>query len=404
MKRSENSMVAADPRPGLLFVDDEPVTRKWFARLFESEYVVHLAANVEQAVECLQRFGPELALLVTDFRMPGRDGLQLMRLARREHRHLVSLLVTAFVDKDLAVSALNQGQAFRIIEKPMDLNETRLLLREAVVHQRALALARAVQDGRLQAMRETLGFLAHELNTPLATVAGLVQGIRQRHRLRDAEQAEDQHIATMEVVFAEHRPGEVLAALDSMERSALYCQSMVAALVRSALQMRPEAQASISMAGSLVRALLDEYPFSEHERALISVQQQGDFVLPGARDLIFLVLSTVIQNALQALRYQAQPKLQLVIRAATPEQAGTAGTIDVADNGPGVPEAIRGRLLREPVTGRAHEGGNGMGLLFCRRVMQSLQGSIELISRPAQGTTVSLQFPSRSTLPDEVFS
>ena len=205
------------------------------------------------------------------------------------------------------------------------------------------------------------------------------------------------------MVFAEHRPGEVLAALDAMERSALYCQSMVAALVRSALQLRPDAEVSAMTAVSLVRALLDEYPFSEEERSLISVHELGDFALPGARDLLFLVLSTVVQNALQALRRERQPRLRLVIRAATPAQTGVAGVIEIADNGPGVPDSIRDRLLREPVTGRAQEGGNGMGLLFCRRVMQSLQGSIELHSQTAQGTTVSLQFSCRSSIADEVF-
>ena len=135
---------------------------------------------------------------------------------------------------------------------------------------------------------------------------------------------------------------------------------------------------------------------------MIHVQEQGDFALPGARDLLFLVLSTVVQNALQALRRQVDPRLQLVVRAAGPEQPGLVGVIDIVDNGPGVPEAIRDRLLRERVTGRAHEGGNGMGLLFCRRVMQSLQGSIELYSQPAQGTTVSLRFPRPSPIPGEV--
>ncbi|WP_427912184.1 ATP-binding protein [Ramlibacter sp. MMS24-I3-19] len=51
-----------------------------------------------------------------------------------------------------------------------------------------------------------------------------------------------------------------------------------------------------------------------------------------------------------------------------------------------------GRLTREPVTTRAHAGGNGMGLLFCQRVLQSAGGSVRVESTVGQGTTVLLSF------------
>jgi two-component system response regulator PhcR len=46
------------------------------------------------------------------------------------------------------------------------------------------------------------------------------------------------------------------------------------------------------------------------------------------------------------------------------------------------------------VTTRADAGGSGMGLLFCRRVMTTLGGSIDVRSEPGQGTAVTLYFPS----------
>ena len=50
------------------------------------------------------------------------------------------------------------------------------------------------------------------------------------------------------------------------------------------------------------------------------------------------------------------------------------------------------RLTREPVTTRAHAGGNGMGLLFCQRVLQSAGGSVRVDSTVGAGTTVLLSF------------
>ena len=55
------------------------------------------------------------------------------------------------------------------------------------------------------------------------------------------------------------------------------------------------------------------------------------------------------------------------------------------------PESLA-KLTREPVTTRAQSGGNGMGLMFCRRVVQSLGGAIELSSELGHGATVSLYF------------
>ena len=50
------------------------------------------------------------------------------------------------------------------------------------------------------------------------------------------------------------------------------------------------------------------------------------------------------------------------------------------------------KLTREPVTTRANSGGNGMGLMFCLRVMQSINGAIEIESEPGAGAAVWLYF------------
>jgi two-component system response regulator PhcR len=72
-----------------------------------------------------------------------------------------------------------------------------------------------------------------------------------------------------------------------------------------------------------------------------------------------------------------------------PEQS----VIRVSDNGPGIVPEVLQRLTREPVTTRADAGGSGMGLVFCRRVMGSLGGTVDVRSMPGQGASVTLYFP-----------
>jgi two-component system response regulator PhcR len=367
----------------ILFVDDEALSRKWFARAFADEFQVVTAAGAAEALEVLAERGDEFAVLVTDYRMPERDGVKLLRAVQREHRHLVRLLATAYAEKDVAIAAVNLGKVFRILEKPLDEALTREALREATALARAQALERAMNENRVAALRETLGFLAHELNTPLATVRGCVSLVASRHQ--PPGPGEGGGAAR----FQEDHPGELLAALERAERRALYCQSLVSTFVQSARDAYPGRPAQSVSAQSLVEALMDEFPFEDNERSAVTSEVFEDFHLPGRRDLLYLVLCTLAKNALQAMRGQAGAQLR--IEVGVEHDARGRPWIRFTDNGPGIPPDVLAKLTREPVTTKGG-AGTGMGLMFCQRVMQSAGGSIEIESHLGEGTFVTLYF------------
>ncbi|MDB5870958.1 MAG: hybrid sensor histidine kinase/response regulator, partial [Ramlibacter sp.] len=91
----------------VLFVDDEPTSRKLFARNFGDEFSIVTAASASDALDLLARHEQEFAVLLTDYRMPERDGMKLLQTVRREHRHLVRLLATAYAEKEVAIAAVN---------------------------------------------------------------------------------------------------------------------------------------------------------------------------------------------------------------------------------------------------------------------------------------------------------
>ncbi len=369
----------------ILFVDDEAVSRQWFSRCFGDEFEISTAASVDEALAILTERGESFAALITDYRMPEQDGMKLLRFVRREHRHLVRLLVTAYAEKDVAIAAVNQGQVMRILEKPLEEEPTREALREALSLYRHQALERALNEGRAAALRETLGFLAHELNTPLATVRGSVAAVLERHRPPEPGDAPGT------VRFEGLGPQELLAALQRAERRALYCQSLVATFVQSARDAYPGAAPQTVSAASLLGSLVDEYPFEDRERHWVSTELRQDFRLPGRRDLLYLVLCTLTKNAILALRDTAEPRLRIEVDCA-PGPGAPRAWIRFIDNGPGIAPEVLARLTREPVTTRAATGGNGMGLMFCQRVMQAAGGAIRLQSALGQGTTVELAF------------
>ncbi len=372
----------------VLVVDDEALARKWFHRTYENEFRIETVASVDEALQLLGRSGHRVAVVVTDYRMPQRTGLELLQELQRRHRHrhLVPLLCTAYADTDLAIAAVNEGRVFRILQKPLEETATRQALREALAWHSQRARERALHESRVMAMRETLGFLAHELNTPLGTVRGYMAALRDRYQAQASGEGR--------AVFDEHRAGEVIAAIDSAERRTLYCQSLVASFVQSARDALPGAVESPLYAGALVRALLAEYPFEGEERDWVALDPQQDFRLPGRRDLLYLVLCTLTKNALLAMRGVARPRLRIEFGQAAPAELPRNAWIRFIDNGCGIAPDILTRLTLEPLTTRAASGGNGMGLVFCRRVVQSVGGGIAIHSEPGQGCTVTLTFPS----------
>ena len=377
---------AMDAARSILFVDDEASSRKWFALTFGDEFTVVTASGVCEALALLAERGHEFAVLVTDYRMPEQDGMNLLRAVQRDFRHLVRLLATAYAEKEVAIAAVNQGKVLRILEKPLDEAPTREALREALAVHRSQALERALNESRVAAMRETLGFLAHELNTPLATVRGYVNAVAVRHQPAAAGAPPGT------VQFLEDHPGQLIAALQSAERRALYCQSLVSTFVQSARDAYPGAAVQTVSAAGLVRSLLDEYPFEEDERSWVDSELSNDFMLPGRRDLLYLVLCTLTKNALLVLRGRADPRLRIELGRDEASPGPVRGWIRFVDNGPGIAPDVLPRLTREPVTTRANTGGNGMGLIFCFRVMQSLGGAIEIESELGDGAAVWLYF------------
>lgn len=104
--------------PEVLFVDDEEVTRRYFQRYYGSTMSVICAGSVDEALELLQIHGGSLRVLVTDQRMPGRGGTDLLCIAREKYPHISRLLCTAHSDNAETIKAINEGGLQGYLAKP----------------------------------------------------------------------------------------------------------------------------------------------------------------------------------------------------------------------------------------------------------------------------------------------
>jgi two-component system, NtrC family, response regulator AtoC len=133
-----------NPRARLLIVDDEANARTALAELLRDEgYAVETAADGFKALPKLDEFAPDL--LLTDLKMPGMDGIELMRKARERDPESVAVVMTAFGAVDTAVAAMRQGAA-DYLTKPINVDELVLVLERALERRRLRAEAGLLRE------------------------------------------------------------------------------------------------------------------------------------------------------------------------------------------------------------------------------------------------------------------
>lgn len=354
----------------ILYVDDEEMARKYFDRSFGRDHEVLTAEDADSAMAMLRDAANHVGIVVTDYRMPGRSGGELLRQIAEEFPQVVRILVTAYADRDVLLDTVNSGEVFRILEKPLDLGEVGNTLRLAS----NLLRERLARQQRLLAIEETLAFLAHELHTPLAAILNFARGVQRR-------------VADNSV--SPQRQAEIATAALAVADNAQYCFALLSSFADSIRDAgAPYVSRPDSTAHQLISSLLDTYPLSAAQRNMIRVDVQEDFRISALPNCVVLVLSSLLSNALRALKDRPAPSICFTIAA------GGNPQIHVADNGPGIPPEVLERLTVDPVTTHADSGGNGWGMIFCKRIMQSFGGGILIHSVPGASTTVTLNFPA----------
>ena len=107
----------------ILYVDDELKSLKYFDRLFRNKFRIMTVPTAEEAVTLLDTHADEIAILFTDQRMPGMQGVELLQKTKDKFPDIIRILVTAYADMEAAISAVNNGEIYRYITKPWDIPE-----------------------------------------------------------------------------------------------------------------------------------------------------------------------------------------------------------------------------------------------------------------------------------------
>ncbi|WP_197527803.1 sensor histidine kinase [Posidoniimonas polymericola] len=227
---------------------------------------------------------------------------------------------------------------------------------------------RAVEHAKLDAMKELAYGASHEINNPLANIAARAQTMLRTER--------DESNRRM---------------LTAIHRQAMRAHEMISDLMLFARPPRMHKE-PLDLVGLLSRVVEEVRPLAE-ERGILVEQTDPDTEVDAVADPVQLevAVAALLTNSIEALDAGGE------VAAAARRIDDLWVIVEVSDNGPGVPPAVREHMFDPFYSGREAGRGLGFGLSKCWRIITEHGGRIDVDSGPGRGARFTLWLPSNST-------
>jgi signal transduction histidine kinase len=374
---------------GVLLVDDEEFNLKVLRSFLDEAWHVHIATSGAQALAV--GAGVPLDVIVTDQRMPGMSGVDLLEEFRRRRPDVAGIVLTGYADMQSLESAINRANAFRFLRKPWEPADVIQAVEQAsaqVVQRRTIEklvglLARRSEE--LHASVEQLRMQQQLLLglERLGTIGKLASGIT--HDLRNvmvALRTAEWEMSQTAVSPALRETMTVgLSGVDNL-LSMLQTVHEYARTGSLTLQMKAVDPAAV-VKDAIAISRMDLLFRLRKVECAVGPQLP---TLKADRQKLTQVLVNLVRNALHATGDGA------AVRVAA--RAVGDGTVEFAveDDGPGVAPEQRDKLF-QPFASTKGEKGLGMGLYMAKLIVESHHGRIRLADRP-RGARFEVVLPS----------
>ena len=154
----------------ILFVDDETNVLESIARQLRKRFTLSTALSGQEALRIMKEEGP-FAVIISDMRMPGMDGVQLLERVKELYPDTVRMMLTGNADQGTAIEAVNKGQIFKFLNKP---SSTAVLVPAIALAQRQYRLITAEKELLDMTLKGSVKVLAEllSLSNPTAFSCG----------------------------------------------------------------------------------------------------------------------------------------------------------------------------------------------------------------------------------------
>jgi putative nucleotidyltransferase with HDIG domain len=243
-----------------MIADKEPADLRRLEKLFGSTHHVLYATSGEEALRLLEQH--DVALLITDQRLPGMTGTELLEQAAELRPHMVRIILTAHADASALVDAINRGQVYRYATKPWGDEDMRLTVVRALQHyevtrsrheadetnKRLARRLQAMTRGVVRAIADTLEAKDRYVYGHARRVSGYASAIGRRMRLGVGALEQLSLAALLHDVGKISTPDSILlkpAALDEEERAVVRLHSERGARLLGAVPEMEEVAAAV---------------------------------------------------------------------------------------------------------------------------------------------------------------
>jgi CheY-like chemotaxis protein len=307
--------------PLVLYVDDERANRIVFEQSLKAEFFIKTAEDARSALALMDQ--EEVAVLVTDIRMPEVDGLELLRIAKAKHPQTLRMVITAFSDVDPILRAINEGLVARYIVKPWDREELVQVLHWATElfsfsKTSNELVRRLLETERLASLGGMAALYVHDLQSPIMVVNSALDELR-----AVAEAVPALHDAIKQAPIEDRVKARLLQNIDDTPdlvadtRQAFdFIRNMVAGLREYIRNNAPAAP-----------PVIDPYPiidFTLNMFQRITVAKESHINYHGSRQLphvriapvdLTQVLVNLVKNATQAIAARNEPNRHVAVEA-----------------------------------------------------------------------------------------
>lgn len=152
--------------PKVLFVDDDPRVLNGISRQFDDVLEFETAIGPEEALAVLDQEGP-FAVVVSDMRMPGMNGIELLARVKAQSPDTVRIMLTGYADLQATIDAVNEGNIFRFLSKPCPQETLEKAVRDGLAQYRLVTAERELLEGTLHGSIKVLSEMLSLVN-PLA--------------------------------------------------------------------------------------------------------------------------------------------------------------------------------------------------------------------------------------------
>ncbi|MBN1268492.1 MAG: hybrid sensor histidine kinase/response regulator [Kiritimatiellae bacterium] len=369
----------------VLVIDDELGPRESLRMLLKHEFDVRCVDSVDAGVKSFREWQPHVVVL--DIRMPDKSGIEGLREIRAMDPNVSVIMLTGYGALETAQEALRLN-ATDYLRKPFDTKEmienirrcaerTRLERRRnrterglKVLNQRLLG--ELSQMERMAALGQASAELLHDLRNPLTIVLGYVEILAD-------------HLAKAKTELGSHYD-ETAKFIDIIEKNVERCQQLARMWKdedTAGLQIEPVGIADLM---EEVRASTEFLAADEHASVQYDLEANGARVM-ASRPQLLRAVHNVVSNAIHAVA-ETGGCIRIISR-----QGDDDVQIQVVDNGCGIATEDLKRIFEPYFTKKLNGKGTGLGLAITKRIVEDCRGGIDVVSRPGEGTAVTLRLP-----------